>query len=369
MKKEYKKIVLVTASLHYSGAERVMLALANYLCQKGKEVTMLLIKDDQPKTFSDELNKNIKVEKVSTLSKYDKKKISKIFSIRKKIREINPDVVLSFNCHYNVILLIALAFLNIPLIGSERNDPKIEPKEPYFRLFRKILYKYIDGIVFQTEEIKSFFPEEIQLKSKIIPNPIVAEITQIDTIKDKKKEIVTVARLDQRQKNQLLLINAFNKISAKFNDYKLILYGEGPDRKLFEDEVERLNLNNRVEIPGAIADAPNKIKDASLFVLPSYFEGMPNALIEAMSVGLPCIATDCGGGGAKFLIDNNQNGILVPNNDVDELVNAMEVMLSNEELANKKAKNAKISMNRLDPKIVFEEWNKYIESIFDNKNA
>ena len=156
----------------------------------------------------------------------------------------------------------------------------------------------------------------------IIPNPI--EKISIGKVK-KEKVIINVGKL-MDQKNQKLLIKAFSKIADKYPEYKLKIYGEGPKRKELESLVKELGLSEKVEMPGWTPDIFDKVAAAELFVLSSDYEGLSNALLEAMMLGVPCISTDCAG--SNEIIRNNINGILVPAGGLKELVSAMQRILN-----------------------------------------
>ena len=142
-----------------------------------------------------------------------------------------------------------------------------------------------------------------------------------------------------------------------------MIYGEGEKRNTLTTVVEELGIKNRVEMPGYTTDISERIKDASLFVLPSDFEGMPNALMEAMALGIPCVSTDCDGRGAAYLIKNEINGLLVPKGNVEALAIAMNRMLSDRVFAEDCGKQAHKICERLSPEIIYNQWEKFIAEV------
>ena len=150
---------------------------------------------------------------------------------------------------------------------------------------------------------------------------------------------MSVGRLN-KQKNYPLLLRSFKDLHSEYAEYKLVIYGDGPERQSLEALIKDLGLSEVVLLPGAINNVPEVIYNASLFVLPSDFEGMPNALMEAMALGLPCISTDCPCGGARELIENDKNGLLVPVGDEKSIVSAIRFMLNNPEKAKQMGMNA-----------------------------
>ena len=127
----------------------------------------------------------------------------------------------------------------------------------------------------------------------------------------------------------------FQKVKDKFPEYKLVIYGDGPLKDKLQNKIEAVGGENNIILAGRVNQIIDKIYDASLFVLSSNFEGMPNALLEAMSLGLPCISTDCPVGGPREIIVNNENGVLVKLNNADDMANAIDKILSDREFAEK----------------------------------
>ncbi len=366
------KIMLCIGTLTSGGAERVICNLANNLV-KNNQIELVSISRTE---IAYELNSNVKVEFIDDFL-FDKKKSEDENAIRKvnknitRLRKLNivinnfkPDIIVSFLPEPNFLVLFLKKFNKIPTIISVRVDPKMEYKTKLYRFIMKRLYPKTDGIVFQTEEAKEYFKDILNCSQKIIPNPINEEFI-IDEFKGKRKKvIVSVGRLG-KQKNHKFLINAFSKISEEFKEYKLIIYGDGILRDELNELIKKLNLEDRVFLPGISKDIKNEIYDASLFVLTSDYEGMPNALMEAMTLGLPVISTDCPSGGPKFLIKNNENGLLINVNDENALVESMKKILLDDEFSSKLQKNARNIAIDLAPQKIYSMWNDYITEIYN----
>lgn len=357
------KILFCIGSMNKGGAERVIANLANFLI-KENEVGIAITINDTPKY---ELNKDIKFftldKKIECSNNIIFRNIKRIKSLKNIIATFNPNIIISFlpEPSYRVLLLRRLN--KIPVIVSVRNDPKIEYKSKLSKLIMKLLYPIADGFVFQTTEAKEYFCKRIQEKSIIIPNPLKEEFVQRPIYSgEREKKIITVGRLE-KQKNHRLLIEAYKDIANKIEEYKLMIYGEGSLRQELENQIKDLNLKDKVILAGEVNDIPNKLEKSSLFVLTSNFEGMPNALMEAMALGVPCISTDCPCGGPNFLIKNNENGLLVKTNDKNELEDKILNVLYDKELRDKIGNNARKIRKLLDPKVINKKWYKYIEKI------
>ena len=168
---------------------------------------------------------------------------------------------------------------------------------------------------------------------------------------------------DNIRNSHVFLIKAFADVSKNFPDYKLVIYGDGSRKDEYIKLAESLGVAEKVSFPGYVTDIGGKIADASLFVLSSDYEGMPNALMEAMALGLPCISTDCPCGGPRFLIKDGVNGLLVPVGDREALGEAMRKILDSPFFALSCASNAQDICKTLAPDKIYGEWEKYITAV------
>ena len=248
---------------------------------------------------------------------------------------------------------------------SDRNNPEKEYKSFLNKILMKWLYKRADGFVFQTREQKNFFDVGIQKKSIIIQNPLKSEFLRSEKY-EKQNIIINVGRL-VKQKNQELLIKSFKKISDKYSKYTLKIFGDGPLKNKLQSLIEELELENKVFLCGISDNIKEELIKSKIFVLSSDYEGMPNALLEAMASGLACISTDCPCGGPKELIRNGENGILIDVNNQNELENNLEKLIENEELMKKIGESASKITEELNPKIINRKWEDYIKGIVKNE--
>ena len=351
------KILLYINCLCKGGAERVMVNLANHFCYKN-EVFLV--------TSFPVLNGYKCEEKVKRINLFQKRKkgflsrnFSSIRKLKKTIKTIRPDVAISFMAEPNFRLALATRRnKNLVTIISVRNDPNYEYHGFLFKLLAKILFKRVDRIVFQTDDAALFFSNQIKSKGLILPNAVDSSFFR-EPYRGRRKDIVSVGRLCS-QKNHMLLIKAFAEVKD-YTDDNLIIYGEGPERNELELFVQKNGLDNRVFLPGLINDVADKIYSAKLFVLSSNYEGSPNALMEAMALGVPCISTDCPCGGPHMLITDGINGFLVPTNNIESLSSTLSrvisVDLSDLSLASHQR------MKDFLPERVFSQWEDMIISL------
>lgn len=358
------KILFVIGSLYGGGAERVISVLSNTLCKK-YDVTILMILDNEVKY---ELDNKVKINTISLPSNLTglKRNIVRIKKMRDFIKENNPDIIISFLALINIFSILACMLTPYKLILSERNDPKHEPKSFIMQFIRNILYSIRKNnyFVFQTVYAQNCFAKKIRLKSKIILNPVKKGLPSYKIDKSIKK-IVTVARLEE-DKNIPLLIGAFNEIHKKYPEYILELYGKGTKEINLRELVKQLNLEENVYFKGFQENVHNQIINSKVFVLPSNYEGISNAMIEALAMGIPSIITDAPAYGARMFIKHEKNGFLINVNDQEKLVYYLKKIIEDEQLSEMISNNAKKINRLIDETIITEQWEKYIlEVIYD----
>ena len=350
------KILFYINTLGRGGAERVISNLAGVLSEDTSNEVILVTS----KKVDLEYELNPKVRRIVLLedgckARKIKRNMLLIKSLRATLKSELVDIAVAFTPEPNFRLLLAARNLKIKTIVSVRNDPKKEYPNAVYKLLANVMYKRATRIVFQTPDAQNCFPASIRKKSLVIMNQVNDKFysTQIN---ENGKDIITLGRLTE-QKNHKLLIEAFSEIKDEISE-NLVIYGEGPLRKELEQLVNDLGLQNRVFLPGNTDDAAHVLSNAKIFVLPSDYEGMPNALLEALATGLPCISTDCPCGGPKMVINNNENGILVPIKDKNALSSAIKTLVINQEQANKLGANAKASAKMFSPDAIISEWKK-----------
>lgn len=344
-------IVFTTGTLSAGGAERVISSIANSLAVDNNHVTIVMW-FDSPIFYT--LN-----DKIETIVLKSNLIISKMREFRGIIQQINPDIVMSFLAPINMVTTVTMIGLKIKLVVSERNDPRYVPFNSILRTARNMLYYFATGITTQTDNNKVYFSQRLQSKCTVIFNPvnIKSEMQGAALRTEKIHKIVAVSRL-VKQKNLQMLINAFEQSLQKYPVYKLYIYGEGDEENRLKQIVTQKKLNGNIFFLGSAKDVYDKIIDAEIFVLCSNFEGMPNALLEAMSLGLPCIATKVSG--AIDLIDNGKNGVLISVGDEQSLANEICKLLADRNRREIIGKEASKLFDKLNPDVIIEQWKRYI---------
>lgn len=358
------KILFCCGTLNQGGAERVISILASELSKQGHEVEVLLYyKSDICFEFPNDVKISFDEDYIGESSF-----IKHIYWRRDYIRKSTPDIVLSFLAPFNMINIIATLGLKVPIIVADRNDPRKVPRHFLIRQIRNLLYTFADGIVLQNNSNKNYFSKRIIEKSCVISNPLNlgCYTGAALNVKDKKKEIVSVARVI-RQKNPLMLLKAFNEIKDEFPEHKLVYYGSGDLISDLKNQAKKMGISQRVCLNGGTKDVFKKIYKADLFVLTSDYEGMPNALMEAMCIGLPVISTKVSG--AKDMIRDGSNGFLVECNDYLQLASKMRILLSNSDLKFKFGKEAVELYKNFDTNIIINQWMSFMKEKIDETHG
>lgn len=343
-----KRTMFFVSSMDDGGAQRVISILSEKMVQKGMCVEIVTY-IDAPVLYpvSPEV-------KITCAEKCTGKKsvISNLLWLRRYFKK-HAKIVLSFLAPFNMIALAATMGTKVPIIVADRNDPAKVPVNPVVRLGRDILYRFADQIVVQTEANKAYF-KRLQKKTKVIYNPVdLKEYTGAALTVPKEKIIVSAGRL-MPQKNQRMLIDAFAMTIKKFPEYELVIYGEGSYREELENHVKTMKLEDKIFFPGSVTDLYDRIKTAELFVLSSDYEGMPNALIEAMCLGLPVISTKVSG--STDLIRHGKNGLLTETGETKGLAEAIEKMLADKEMRTCMAVEAVKLSEKLRSDMILRQW-------------
>lgn len=356
------KITFFIGSTTGGGAEHVICDLASFIGIKDEYQSEILTVtrtkssyhiDDSVKIFS--LDTSIG-GKNRTLRKMIKMIKLFIFLVTSK-----TDMYVVFLPETIRAIMLFRKLIRVPVIVSERSNPWF-----YSEVCQKQMIKAFakaDAIVFQTEDARNFYSSNIPQMPyyEIIPNAVTGKLpTQF--VGKSEKVIVAVGRF-KREKNFDLLIKAFARVHKCYPDYELHIYGEGELKEEYISLALELGIEKSLILPGYVPDVPERIKTATMFVLSSEYEGIPNALVEAMAIGLPCVATNCGGGAVSMLIKNMVNGIIVERNDEIAMANAMELLLSDSGLRKKISKSAIKVREELSQERIYSRWKLLIDQI------
>ena len=362
-------IALITNSIGYGGVEKIVNFVASYLSERENSVTILNLDavpdyvNKHEQTFDD------RVKVVTFKKSAHKKHFSRIRHIISAIRENHIDVMVAFTMFPNFYAKIASLFTGVPSIMSERGDPNAT----FTRSLKdRVIYWVVNsskGAVFQTKEASMFYAKSLCKRGVVIPNPIFLKGAEVPIVsmQNRRKTVVSVGRFQNVQKRYDIMLEAFQKFSQIHPDYLLKLYGSGEDEALICKWIEELGITNKVKIMGAIKEPMKHIYDEGMFLITSDYEGIPNALLEAMAVGLPVVATDCSPGGARLLIRNGENGQIVPVRDSNAIAKALSRYADDKIFAAQCGNNARQVLQTFSPVVIGELWESYIKKIVNKR--
>lgn len=339
-------IAIIMTSIAGGGSERFATVLANGLATRGHEVHLLT----GPKR-SGEYSLNNQVNRAVLYTKMSLIKNAK--SLRGYLKQHHIDFCVAVGIYPNLVAALSNINLKTHIILSERNAPKEDHLSMASKILRKLLYWRGDAFVFQTPDAKAFYCRNIQKRGVVIPNPLKDNLP--NRTENTHHEIVAVGRL-MPQKNYPMLMDAFALVVKRKPEYILRIFGKGRDEVKLKSKANHLGIADKVVFEGFSLNVHEQIRESEIYVLSSDFEGLPNALMEAMAMGFPVVSTDCPCGGPRMLIQNNINGLLVPVGDSQSMANAILRFIEHPELQIGCAKEAMKARELYSVGNILNQW-------------
>lgn len=380
------------------GAERVAALLVNYFYDNGLDAEFVLTADYKKDVVRCDLKKEIPLRLLKEELKesfwgrmryYPAKLFSKIMcrayekfhrpvpaywaylsilwqyhmeihALRKMMMDDPKMTVVAFLQPTIPIVLLAARGLPNKIVISERCDSKRLMKKRYGKLFIEKYYVKANEAVFQTDDAKNAYPESIRKKGIVIPNPI-KENLPVPYQGERNSVITTFCRISE-QKNLPLLLEAFSLLHRDYPEYILKIIGDAPndEGKMVVDKLKKriieLELEDSVQLLPFNSKVHKDIIQDCMYVNSSDYEGMSNAMLEAMAIGMPVVCTDCPIGGANAIIRNGENGILVPVGDLKAMYVAMKQIIEDKDLSDIISKNAAHIREELSLNNIAKRW-------------
>lgn len=360
------KIGFLINDLCAGGAERATVSLSNSFADKGNEVEIITFCDGE--SFYP-LNENVKtvsadfdeIEHTASVKRLVES-VKRMLRLRRLVKERKLDALVGMSFSMTWYAVFATLFTRTKAVGTERNNPYKYKASRFNTILRKLFYYLCDGYIFQTQKSAHFFTKELKSRDIIIPNAIFNEtVYELEPPERREKIICAVGRLTA-QKRFDLLIDAFASLAPRYPDYKLLIFGEGELRAELESQSARLGLSDKVLLPGTSPEAVRLVNRTSVFVLSSDMEGMPNALIEAMAMGVPSVSTRCDMG-PEELIEDGVNGLLVDTGSSEQLAAAIGKIIDSPSLAKTLSENGRRMIKTHSIEAISETWLEFLEKI------
>lgn len=360
------RICCVIASLGAGGAERVMLELCRAWSSRGDDVVLVTL-DDGLRDFYAAPPQVQRVAlgvagKSAGAASAVMANARRLREVRRAIRDAQPDVVVSFTDRTNVVVLLATRTLGIPVVVSERIDPRWHNIGRVWTGLRRATYPSADLLVVQTNDVVPW-AQQVTRSSRVrtIANPARAVSDDVTPAGTRPLHVVALGRLVP-QKGFDTLIEAFGRAHRKFPEWSLSIYGEGPGRTALSDQIERASLQHAVRLAGRTSEADVVLRNASIFVLSSRYEGFPNALLEASVAGCACVSTNCPSGPAD-IISHDQSGLLVPVDDIAAMSGALQRVMGDDTLRTRFGAAAREACARFDIGQILREWDRVFAAV------
>ncbi len=369
------RIALVVPGLRAGGSEHVVTFVANQLVSRDHsvEIVNFEIGDEAPFYTPDPRVKLTYLARpIARRAKLDAalEMARRVCDMRRhfraQTRDKRPDLIISFLTRTNVQTLLATRGLGIPVIVSERNNPRLQDPGPIWQRLRKWTYPMATGLVTMTRGAMECFPPSMRKRSWVIPN--MAEWGDTANLREHDGKVLTAVGRLTHQKGFDLLLRAFARIADRHPDWRLRIWGEGPDRADLERLRDDLGLAGRAELPG-VTDKPGQwIETADAFVLSSRFEGWGLVLGEAMAAGIPSVSFDCDFG-PEDMITHEADGLLVKDGDIVALADELDRLIGDDALRNRLSEAASESSKRFLPSAIGQQWCEMIESVASERNS
>ena len=356
---------LVVPSLQAGGAERVASTLANYWAAHGKTIHVITVEGQESDFYAlhgDVVRHTLNASSQSGNAWHGvRQNAMRISRLRDAVRSSGAPCVVSFVERTNVLAAFASVGLRKRLVLAERTDPRAHMIGTLWNRLRRVAYRMADIVVVQTRSVREwaveFLPEE---RVKVIPNPVNARVAE-PPVKwdDRKPSIVAMGRFT-REKGFDILLRGFAAVAPSFHEWNLVILGDGPLRGELTALITELGIDNRVLLAGIVRDPERYLRSAQVFVLPSRFEGFPNALLEAMASGCAVIATDCPSG-PRYIVRSDENGILVAPDSPEALANGLDRMLQDSHLRRKLGTAATAVLTDFGLEKIMNLWEQVID--------
>ena len=364
------QLAFIIYAMQAGGAERVLSIMANHWAGKSHNITLIILEDDSRASFYD-IDARIKQVSLDAAGASKNRftgilnNFRRLYKLRSAIRAAQPDTIISFMTETNVLTLIAAYGLSTPVVVTEHTDPWTRSIAGAWKKLRNLMYPRASRVVVLNERAREYFDKSPRIKTVVLPNPVVIEADKGPVDRGYEASsghlIIGMGRLSWKKRFDLL-IRAYSRVASEYSDWNLMILGEGPEREPLEALRDELGLNDRVKLPGAVKTPHVVLKRADMFVSSSELEGFPMALCEAMACGLPVVAAEYHSA-VSDIIEDGQNGILVPTGDSEALAASMIRLIDDPRERKRLAENSVEIGTRYSVDAVMERWEQLLKGV------
>ena len=362
--------VLVISDLGSGGTQRVLTQMISLWLAQGKHLAVVTLAEEK----NDFYTLPASVDRYSLAEiRYSTHPViglfanlKRIIKLRKIFKKLAPKIVIGFICTTNILTILATRGLNMRVIISERNDPAKQAFGWIWDTLRNRIYRYADVITANSQgalaSLERYVPKK---KLRWVPNPLLVS-SENKFICFDRPSIVTVGRLHP-QKAYDVLLSAFSLFQRAHPHWQLVMVGEGPLRQQLMDQARMLGIAEHVTWYGTVNDPFPYYRAAKIFALSSRHEGIPNAMLEAMSCQKPVIVSNASPGPLEYVI-HNETGLVVPVEDVNALADALSQLADDPGLRDRLAAQAFKKLQQNSSENVMTIWNAILSSPIDNSS-
>lgn len=385
------KVTLVIHALHSGGAERVLARLANHWAAAGVTVTVITL----DAVASDVFPLHAAVRRIGLAAMQPSRSrgqavcrnLARLRRLRQAIRRAGARRVISFTDKMNILTLLACLGMRREVVIAERSDPRHQRLSPGWERLRRWSYPRCRTLVVQTEAVAQWGRTLVGARPVVVipnaaapwppgaeggpatatdaparapsvgpaePVAVPAGVQHPPLTAAPRHTVLAMGRLS-REKGFDLLVRAFAQVTARHADWDLLIVGEGPERAALERLIAESGCRGRIAL-GGWTDAPHAaLQHADLFVLPSRYEGFPNALLEALAGGLPAISFACDSG-PREILRHEVDGLLVPPEDVAGLAAALDRLMADPDARQRFSRHAREALTRFSETDFFRRW-------------
>lgn len=361
-------LAFVLPGLGAGGSEHIVSLLCNHFAAQGWSITLIVFEEASAPSYY-AYHPQVRIIRLGMKSRRRAVATGALAMLRRQrllrraLKAVRPELVVSFLTRTNILSLLAARSLHIPVIVSERNNPALQTVGPVWSRLRQMTYPRSVGLITMTQGAMDWFKDAMDVKGWVIPNPVPPAGAAPDRRSD-GHTIGAVGRLVP-QKGFDLLLDAFARVAQRIPDWKLVIWGEGPERAALERQRDRLGLADRVSLPGVTEKPGDWVPRTDLFVLSSRFEGWGIVVGEAMGAGLPVVSFDCQWGPAE-MIEHDRSGLLVPNGDGAALGESIVALCDDPARRAALGQAARERMADFGHDQVLARWQSVITSVLDH---